>query len=118
MRDGVGPTDVTATAGLRDDSRFLQISAPVQSGNSGGPLLDHNGNYVGVVTAKLNALKVMVAVGDLPQNVNFAIKAAVAANFLDTNGVAFETGPATAAMPATDLADHAKAVSAFVLCGS
>ena len=108
--------NVTATAGLRDDSRFLQISAPVQSGNSGGPLLDHNGNYVGVVTAKLNALKIMVSKGDLPQNVNFAIKAAVAANFLDTNGVAFETGPAKEAMLPADLADHAKAVSAFVLC--
>ncbi|MFV3492931.1 trypsin-like peptidase domain-containing protein, partial [Mycobacterium tuberculosis] len=45
--------NVTALAGLRDDSRYLQISAPVQSGNSGGPLLDGSGNVVGVVTAKL-----------------------------------------------------------------
>src|SRR5258706_2924025 len=32
--------NVTALAGLGDDSRYLQISAPVQPGNSGGPLLD------------------------------------------------------------------------------
>jgi S1-C subfamily serine protease len=110
--------NVTATAGLRDDSRFVQVSAPVQSGNSGGPLLDHNGNYVGVVTAKLNALKVVAVAGDLPQNVNFAIKSSVAANFLDTNRIAFEAGSATAAMTPADLADHAKAVSTFVLCKS
>src|SRR5262249_3157053 len=47
--------NVSALAGLGDDSRYLQISAPVQSGNSGGPLLDGSGHLVGIVTAKLNA---------------------------------------------------------------
>jgi S1-C subfamily serine protease len=74
---------VTALAGLGDDSRFLQISAPVQPGNSGGPLFDRYGNVVGVVVAKLNALKIASATGDIPQNVNFAIKASVAKAFLD-----------------------------------
>jgi len=61
---------VTALAGFRDDSRYLQISAPVQPGNSGGPLLDQSGNLVGVVSAKLNALNIMLATnGDIPQNV-------------------------------------------------
>ena len=35
--------NVTATAGLADDARMLQISAPVQPGNSGGPLMDTTG---------------------------------------------------------------------------
>jgi hypothetical protein len=43
------------SAGLGDDSRYLQISAPVQPGNSGGPLLDASGHLVGIVTGKLNA---------------------------------------------------------------
>jgi S1-C subfamily serine protease len=42
--------NVTALAGIGDDSRYLQVSAPVQPGNSGGPLLDENGNLVGIVT--------------------------------------------------------------------
>ena len=43
--------NVTALAGIGDDSRYIQISAPIQPGNSGGPLLDENGNLVGIVTS-------------------------------------------------------------------
>ena len=73
--------NVTALAGLHDDSRYLQVSAPVQNGNSGGLLLDGSGNLGGVVSAKLDAIKVAMAAGDLPQNVNFAVKSAIVATF-------------------------------------
>jgi S1-C subfamily serine protease len=56
--------NVTALAGLRDDSRMLQISAPVQPGNSGGPLLDETGAVVGVIVSKLNVMKVALATSD------------------------------------------------------
>jgi serine protease Do len=108
--------NVTALAGLGDDTRHIQISAPVQPGNSGGPLLDHQGNLVGVVTYKLNALKTVAASGDIPQNVNFALKSSAAASFLESNRVAFETGTATATLGPADLADYAKAVSVFITC--
>jgi S1-C subfamily serine protease len=65
---------VSATVGLLDDISQLQISAPIQPGNSGGPLLDEYGNVAGVVVAKLRALAVAKATGDIPQNVNFAVK--------------------------------------------
>jgi hypothetical protein len=55
--------NVTAVAGLGDDTRILQISAPVQPGNSGGPLLDYSGNVVGVVESKLNAITVATVTG-------------------------------------------------------
>jgi serine protease Do len=107
---------VTALAGLGDDSRFYQISAPVQPGNSGGPLLDENGNLVGIVTSKLNVWSEIKSQGDIPENVNFAIKASVAAQFLQDNGVKFQIGEATQAMKGPDLADQAKALSAYVEC--
>ena len=66
---------VNALSGYMDDSRILQISVPVQAGNSGGPLLNMNGEVVGIVTAKLSAVKMFNWTGDLPQNVNYAIKA-------------------------------------------
>ncbi|WP_400769366.1 trypsin-like peptidase domain-containing protein [Methylosinus sporium] len=109
--------NITALSGIGDDSRFVQISAPVQSGNSGGPLLDMSGNVVGVVTSKLNALKVALNNGDLPQNVNFAVKAAILATFLDANKVTFEGGGGnTASLAPADLADLARNMSGFVAC--
>ena len=38
---------ISSLAGVLNDTRFLQISAPVQPGNSGGPLLDTGGTIVG-----------------------------------------------------------------------
>jgi len=108
--------NITATAGLGDDSRFYQISAPVQPGNSGGPLLDENGNLVGVVSSKLNFLSEIKSQGDIPQNVNFAIKASVVANFLQDNNIRFQIGEATEAMKGPALADQAKGLSAYIEC--
>lgn len=106
---------VTALAGISDDSRYLQISAPVQSGNSGGPLLDNNGNIAGVVTAKLNALRTALATGDLPQNVNFALKAAQARSFLEASRVSVQTESGQPLTP-VELAERARKASVFVSC--
>ncbi len=85
-----GPTlttgEVSALSGLSDNQRVFQVSAPVQPGNSGGPLLDRQGNVVGVVVAKLNAAHVAARNGDIPQNVNFAIKGSEAVDFLRRAG--------------------------------
>jgi S1-C subfamily serine protease len=44
--------NVTALAGLGNDSRLMQISAPGQPGSSGGPVLDRNGSVVGIIVSK------------------------------------------------------------------
>jgi len=108
--------NVSALAGLRDDTRMLQISAPVQPGNSGGPLMDMTGAVVGVVVGKLNAAKVMEVTGDIPQNINFAIKAHVARGFLESHGVEYETAPKAKDLSVADVADAARAFSVRVLC--
>jgi hypothetical protein len=112
----VAAGNVTALAGLGNDARFLQISAPVQPGNSGGPLLDRSGNVVGIVDATLDALKIVLAIGDIPQNVNFAIKASVAAAFLDAHGVAHPEGAATPPVSIPDIAERARAMTMQVMC--
>jgi len=67
--------NVTASAGIKDDPRFLQISVPIQPGNSGGPLINSAGNVVGITTATINAINRLQDGGYLPQNVNYALKA-------------------------------------------
>ena len=74
--------EISGLAGLRDDPRQWQISVPVQPGNSGGPLYDEAGNVIGVIVAKLNAIKAAKFTGDLSQNVNYAVKSAPALQLL------------------------------------
>jgi S1-C subfamily serine protease len=45
--------NVSALAGPFNDSRFLQITTPIQPGNSGGGLFDSNGGIIGIVQSKL-----------------------------------------------------------------
>ena len=42
---------------IRDNPTQMQLSAPIQRGNSGGPVFDQAGNVIGVVVSKLDALK-------------------------------------------------------------
>ena len=65
---------VNSLAGIKDDPRYFQISAPIQGGNSGGPLLDMSANVIGLVSAKLDSSFVIKTTGDIPQNVNYAVK--------------------------------------------
>ena len=67
VTDGI----ISAQSGIADDVRYLQITVPLQPGNSGGPLFNKDGNVIGLTTLKLNSK----AIGTDVENVNFAIKA-------------------------------------------
>lgn len=115
-----GPTltrgDISALAGLRDNAAHYQISAPVQPGNSGGPLLDRAGNVVGVVVSKLNAQRVAQQTGDLPQNVNFAIRGERAMAFLRGNGVTPRLAASGTERSAAEVGDIAHPSTLFLRC--
>jgi S1-C subfamily serine protease len=55
-------------SGLRDDE--VQISAAVSPGNSGGPVYDHRGNLIGIVSSKFDRNRDANA-----ENLSFAAKA-------------------------------------------
>jgi len=78
---------VSSLKGPAGDPIRMQISAPVQPGNSGGPAVDAAGHVVGVVVSKLDAKLVAETIGDIPQNVNFAVRGEMAKLFLFQNGV-------------------------------
>jgi len=67
---------INSLSGIKDDVRYLQMSVPIQPGNSGSPLFNSDGEVVGIVTAKLNE----EAVGTSIENVNYAIKSSYLLN--------------------------------------
>jgi S1-C subfamily serine protease len=63
---------INARTGMDGNILAYQVSAPVQPGNSGGPLLDYDGNVIGVINSKLF----------YADNVAFAVKANYILNLL------------------------------------
>lgn len=88
LQNGLNVTvgNVSSLAGLGGNTALVQITAPVQPGNSGGPLFDMHGTIIGVVVSKLNAQRIAQSTGDIPQNINFAVHGSVARLFVESSG--------------------------------
>jgi len=115
-RPSVNFGNVTSTVGVRGNPAQMQISVPVQRGNSGGPVLDQAGNVIGVVVAKLDALKLAQRTGDLPQNVNFAIRGDTVRGFLEAHKVDFKVSDDSDKLESTEIASRGAAVTVRVRC--
>lgn len=103
---------VNSLAGIRNDPNNFQISAEVQPGNSGGPLLDMQGHVVGVVVAKLDSRRVQNV-----DNVNFAVKGEAAQAFLRRAGQDFRTAESRGAdRSAADVGEIANRGTVFLRC--
>jgi S1-C subfamily serine protease len=107
---------ISALSGLRNDRRTVQITAPVQPGNSGGPLLGENGSVVGVVVGKLNAMKVAEVIGDIPQNVNFAVSLGTLQSFLNANDVPYALDDNNATKSPADITAEASHYTMLLEC--
>ena len=96
---------VSSKSGFQGDVSEYQISAPIQPGNSGGPLFDSKGNVIGIVSAK--------HVG--AENVGYAIKASYLRNLIEsvksTNIL-----PLTNKISSLNLSGKVKAVKNYVYC--
>lgn len=65
---------ISSRTGFQGDVTSYQISAPIQPGNSGGPLFDNKGNLIGIVNAKISAA----------ENVGYAIKTSYLTNLVES----------------------------------
>ncbi len=63
---------ISAKTGFKGNAALYQISAPIQPGNSGGPLFDSHGNLIGIVNAKHKDA----------ENVSYAIKVSYLLNLM------------------------------------
>lgn len=64
---------ISSKTGFQGDITCYQISAPVQPGNSGGPLFDSQGNLIGIITAK--------HIG--AENASYAVKSGYLTNLIE-----------------------------------
>lgn len=64
---------ISSRTGFQGDITSYQISAPVQPGNSGGPLFDSQGNLIGIINAKHGGA----------ENTSYAVKTSYLTNLID-----------------------------------
>jgi len=70
---------ISSQTGFQGQSKTYQISAPIQPGNSGGPLFNSDGDIVGIVSSKFTA----------GENVGYAIKSKYLLDLLVKNNISF-----------------------------
>lgn len=87
--------NVSALRGVDGSSNRVMISAPVQPGNSGGPLLNKKGAVIGVVVSRLDDQAVLEETGSLPQNMNFAVPSGPLLTFLAQSRITRPQGAGT-----------------------
>lgn len=116
---GSGPQatggNVSALCGIGNDTSVLQFSAPIASGNSGGPILDQSGLVVGLVHASLNLDRIREG-GSSAENINFGVKGAVVRSFLATIGIEPQLDPGGPSRTRADIVREARTYIYRIQC--
>lgn len=107
---------VSSLRGIQGDQRYLQITAAVQNGNSGGPLLDEAGRLSGVVTGKLDHLRGLIDRGSVPENIAFAIRASYVMALLRAARITPLVEPVSTPRSEREIAAAVGASTVLVVC--
>ena len=94
---------VSSRTGYQGDIATYQISAPVQPGNSGGPMFDSKGNVIGIVVAGVPGA----------DNVGYAIKTSYLKILIESAGINIKF-PANNTISTLSLAEKVKKLKNFV----
>jgi serine protease Do len=111
----VNPGSVNSEAGVLGDETRFSITASVQVGNSGGPVLDKYGRVIGVVVSKLNEVRMLTELGASLSNYNFAIQNDILLEFLRPyRGI--EEGPEGVELDVQQIAANSREFTVQIEC--
>jgi S1-C subfamily serine protease len=79
--------EVTSLSGIKGDYSRFTLSAPIQPGNSGGPIVNEDNEVVGIIVSTLDNIKLSQEAGIQSQNVNFGIRASLLKNMMEANSI-------------------------------
>ena len=102
ITDGI----ISAKSGFQGDITKYQISAPIQGGNSGGPLFDDKGNFLGINSSGINK--------EIADNVGYTIKSNYILNLIDVLPKTIDL-PSNTKLESLPLTEQVKEISKYVV---
>lgn len=102
ITDGI----ISSKSGFDGDITTYQISAPIQAGNSGGPLFDDRGNFIGINSAGLRK--------EVADNVGYTIKSSYVFNLIDVLPKSIDL-PSNTKLQSLPLTEQIKEISKYVV---
>jgi serine protease Do len=107
---------VSSLRGLSGDPGFIQISASLQPGHSGGPVVDLKGRVVGIATGVLRTARTARRPEIIYAPINLAIRHERMVRFLRAQGIEPKIAQGTGILTKTDLASHAASYTLPITC--
>ena len=102
ITDGI----ISSKSGFDGNITTYQITAPIQAGNSGGPLFDDNGNLIGINSSGLSK--------DIADNVGYTIKSSYVLNLIDVLPKSIDL-PSSTILQSLPLTEQIKEISKYVV---
>ena len=102
ITDGI----ISSKSGFDGDITTYQITAPIQGGNSGGPLFDDKGNFLGINSSGLSK--------DIADNVGYTIKSSYVLNLIDVLPKSIDL-PSSTKLQSLPLTEQIKEISKYVV---
>jgi len=97
---------ISSKTGFDGDITTYQITAPIQGGNSGGPLFDEQANLIGINSSIIRK--------DIAANVAYSIKTSYVSNLIDVLPKSIEL-PSSKVLESLSLTEQIKEISKYVV---
>ena len=107
---------VSSLSGLGDNFSNIQIDAALQPGNSGGPIINNEGNVIGVAVAKLDFKQAIKTYGAIPENINFGVKSSVLHSFTKSNNIKINKSNKEKILNKKELAEKIQNATVYLDC--